>query len=63
MAFGDLTDSYTGTLLKPLQGLVQGYRPASAGWELVSTPIINMMRKAGFGLQHWQSIANAVFHI
>ena len=48
-AFGDSDASYTGTSEKPLQGLVQGYGPAPAGWALISPPIINMMREFGFG--------------
>ena len=33
----------------PLQGLGQGNGCGPAGWAVVSTPIINMMRATGFG--------------
>lgn len=55
-AFGDSKDSYTGTEDQPLQGLVQGYGPAPAGWVLVSSPIINMMKNAGYGYKAWSAI-------
>jgi hypothetical protein len=62
-AFGDSTDSYNGTALLPLQGVVQGNAVASAGWLVVSTPIINLMRDAGYGFLHWSAIENEVVRI
>jgi hypothetical protein len=62
-AFGDSTDSYNGPTLLPLQGVVQGNGVASAGWSVVSTPIINLMRDAGYGFLHWSAIENEVVRI
>jgi hypothetical protein len=59
-AFGDSIESYQGDQDKPLQGLIQGYEPAPAGWALISTPIINMMRAEGFGLEARDPIENEV---
>jgi hypothetical protein len=38
-------------MVPPLQGLGQGNGKAPTGWAFISTPLINMMRTAGFGLQ------------
>jgi hypothetical protein len=40
-----------------LQGTGQGNGFAPTGWALISTPLINMMRTAGFGLQIMMGIS------
>jgi hypothetical protein len=50
-AFGISQQSYGGDLKVPVQGLGQGNGAAPTGWALISTPLINMMQTAGFGLQ------------
>ena len=62
-AFGDSQQCYSGKQNKPLQGIIQGYDPALAGWVLVSIPIINMMRNGGFGFKQWSSISREVLHM
>eukprot|EP00957_Ditylum_brightwellii_P034422 2611256-Ditylum_brightwellii.AAC.1 len=52
--YGNSLNNYSGELwivkTKPLpQGLGQGNRMAPGGWALVSTPLLNAVRKAGFG--------------
>jgi hypothetical protein len=49
-AYGVSTQSY-GNLDPPIQGYGQGNGCGPTGWAVISTPIINMMRTAGFGLQ------------
>jgi hypothetical protein len=49
--FGISKSTYGGNLSPPIQGLGQGNGAAPTGWALISTPLINMMRTAGFGLQ------------
>ena len=51
MEFGDSDCSYCGSKNYPLQGLVQGYGPPPTGWVVISTPLIEMMREAGYGLK------------
>ncbi len=48
-AFGVSDKKYGDDLKEPLQGLGQGNGCGPAGWAIVSTPIINMMRALGFG--------------
>ena len=48
-AFGVSDKKYGDDLEDPLQGLGQGNGCGPAGWAIVSTPIINMMRVLGFG--------------
>jgi endonuclease/exonuclease/phosphatase family metal-dependent hydrolase len=48
-AFGVSEKSYGSDRIEPLQGLGQGNGCGPAGWAIVSTPIINMMRVLGFG--------------
>jgi hypothetical protein len=48
-AFGISTQTHGGTREPPSQGLGQGNGCGPTGWALVSTPLINMMRTAGFG--------------
>jgi hypothetical protein len=48
-AFGVSTKTHGGKRDPPYQGLGQGNGCGPAGWALVSTPLINMMKTAGFG--------------
>ncbi len=48
-AFGVSEKKYGDDRDIPLQGLGQGNGCGPAGWAIVSTPIINLMRAAGFG--------------
>ena len=49
-AFGISHHSYSSQPNRPpLQGLIQGHGAAPTGWGVTSTPIINAVRKAGFG--------------
>jgi hypothetical protein len=50
-AFGISQRKYGKGRLPPLQGIGQGNGGAPPGWVVISTPLINMMRTAGFGLQ------------
>jgi hypothetical protein len=62
-AFGDSEDFYEASPGQPLQGVVQGNGGGPTGWGSVSTPVINMMRTAGYGFQHWTSLTNQVLQI
>ena len=56
-AYGVSDNSYSSVpSLPPLQGLIQGHGAAPTGWCATSTPIINAVRKAGFGFQHASAI-------
>jgi hypothetical protein len=48
-AFGYSVNSYGSRRVVPLQGIGQGNGCGPACWAVMSTPIINMMRAAGFG--------------
>ena len=48
-AFGISEKTYGQDREEPLQGLGQGNGAGPAGWAIVSTPIINMMRVLGYG--------------
>ena len=50
-AFGISTKSYCSNWRFKLHGLGQGNGVAPTGWGVISTPLINMMKTAGFGLQ------------
>jgi hypothetical protein len=60
-AFGISQQSYGGDLKVPVQGLGQGNGAAPTGWALISTPLINMMRRARFGLQIVTSLSCSHF--
>jgi hypothetical protein len=62
-AFGDSEDFYEASLGQPLQGVVQGNGGGPTGWGSVSTPVINMMRSAGYGFQHWTAISKQILNI
>src|SRR5688572_8417535 len=50
-AYGILDDSYRASSFPLLQGLGQGNGAAPAAWAIISTPIINIMQNAGFGIK------------
>jgi hypothetical protein len=50
-AFGLSTTTYGEHEQPPLQGAGQGNGAAPTLWAMISTPLINMMRTAGFGFQ------------
>ena len=56
-AFGPSESSFGSGRYPPLQGLGQGNGGAPAGWTAVSTPLINMMRTAGFGINLLSAIS------
>ena len=47
----------------PLQGLVQGHGAALTGWVSVSSPLMDMMKKEGCGLDSWTALLNAVLQL
>jgi hypothetical protein len=49
--FGVSKMCYGSDLVPLAQGMGQGDGFAPTGWAFISTPLINMMRTAGFGLQ------------
>ena len=56
-AFGHSETSFGSGRYPPLQGLGQGNGGASAGWTAVSTPLINMMQTASFGINLLSAIS------
>ena len=51
-AYGVSQQSYhSHPSLPPLQGMIQGHGTAPTGWRMTSTPIINAIRKAGYGFR------------
>jgi hypothetical protein len=48
-AFGVSDKTYRSGRDPPFQGFGQGNGSGPSGWAVISTPLINMMRKAGFG--------------
>lgn len=56
-AFGVSVKKYGHDREEPLQGLGQGNGCGPAGWAVVSTPIINMMRVAGFGATFFSAMS------
>ena len=59
-AYGPSKKYYGQHRHPPLQGLGQGNGAAPAGWTAVSTPLINMMRHAGFGLNVLSAISSSL---
>ena len=48
--FGDSKGTYTGKIwIIPLQGVGQGNGSGPVIWAVVSTPVLNMLRKLGHG--------------
>lgn len=67
-AYGDSTCKYGGELWAipfkpPPQGLGQGNGAAPTIWALVSTPILNALRKAGYGAAFKCSISGEEFRL
>ena len=58
-AFGVSTTSFTGGDV-PFQGLCQGNGAGPTGWAVVSGPIINMVRAAGYGATFVSAISCAI---
>ena len=58
-AYGISDDHYRGNSYPPLQGLGQGNGAAPTAWAVISTPIINMMRCAGFGIKFTSALSHA----
>ena len=49
-AYGDSAHKYKGRLWAvPLQGVMQGNGAGPAIWAIISSPVLDMLRKAGFG--------------
>ena len=61
--FGDSSKSYTGSKVKPLQGIVQGYGAAPMGWVAISSSLIKMMGKEGFRLKDWSALLSEVLNL
>ena len=59
-AFGISDSHFTSHPYPPLQGLGQGNGGAPAGWTAVSTPLINMMRTSGFGINLLSALSTAL---
>jgi hypothetical protein len=57
--FGVALTSYTRDDV-PFMGLGQGNGAAPTGWAVVSHPIINMMRSAGYGATFLSALTGAV---
>ena len=56
-----ISDNHLGSnQYPPLQGLGQGNGGAPAGWTAVSTPLINMMRTSGFGINLLSAISTSL---
>jgi hypothetical protein len=62
-AFGDSEEYYKASRGQPLQGIVQGNGGGPTGWGAVSTPVINLMRTAGYGFHHWMALSKEVLNI
>eukprot|EP00957_Ditylum_brightwellii_P029864 2259485-Ditylum_brightwellii.AAC.1 len=67
-AYGDSLDNYGGELWvvktkPPPQGLGQGNGMAPGGWALVSTSLLNAVRKAGFGVAFKCGISQGQFKL
>lgn len=58
--FGVSKTHYGGDRNPPIQGLGQGNGAAPTGWAVISTPLINMMRTAGFGFQMLTCISKSL---
>ncbi len=61
-AFGDSTSSYGAVRLPPLQGICQGNGAGPAIWLIVSAPVIDMLKKEGFGLHMESAISKEYYH-
>ena len=62
-AFGDSKGTYTGKIwIVPLQGVGQGNGAGPAIWAVVSTPVLNMLRKMGYGTVFKAAISGESIH-
>ena len=59
-AFGTSDTHFGQDRYPPLQGLGQGNGGAPAGWTAISTPLINMMRHSGFGINLLSALSTAL---
>ena len=59
-AFGPSDTHFGSGRHPPLQGLGQGNGGAPAGWTAVSTPLINLMRSSGFGINLLSALSTAL---
>jgi hypothetical protein len=59
-AFGVSDKTYGSTRDPPLEGIGQGNGAGPAGWAVISTPLINMMRTAGFGFSLFTALTVSV---
>ena len=61
--YGDSETGYGGTLwVVPAHGLGQGNGAGPTIWAVVSTPLLNQMRKRGFGFFYLTCISNDELH-
>ena len=60
--YGDSATGYAGVLLQPLQGIGQGNGAGPAIWLVISIPLINMLRDAGYGFHHISAISQSPCH-
>jgi hypothetical protein len=58
--FGDSKECFSADLLRLFHSIGQGNGAGPPTWAAVCTPIIEMMRAAGFGFQHWSAISRSV---
>ena len=61
-AFGDSTNAYGAVRFPPLQGICQGNGAGPAIWLIVSAPVIEMLKKEGYGLHLESAISKEYFH-
>ena len=55
--YGDSASHYGGIRLRPLQGIGQGNGAGPAIWLIITIPLINMLREAGFGFRSLSAIS------
>jgi hypothetical protein len=61
--YGDSKSGYGGTLLSvTYYGVVQGNGAGPAIWEMVSPPVLKMMKDEGFGFMYKTSIESKQLH-
>ena len=55
-AFGDSEGCYGNDSEKPPQGILQGNGAGPAGWFSISTVLIDLLKKEGYGYKDWSLI-------
>jgi hypothetical protein len=60
-AYG-ISDTSYGCIEIPLQGVLEGNGPGPAIWLLTSIPIINMLRRQGFGFKSSNLLSEEQYH-